>query len=457
MRAHDLTLDSLSADDACPTRGSRHIPAAPVAEAVVPLTRAELRRRAQAAAALAAPHVDTERLEDAAPAAFSGNSDAPAPATPVEPAAPFEPSVPTSLAESLAHEGAAILAAALPRRRRSRVANAQPDAADTPAPATETTPASEVPEAFAAPASDDECIADEFAYAARLFSFTAQTPVVRPEPSEPQAESAAVPLVTTDVVRVVSRRRRTRGVSIQRVAAGSFSIAAMAVAGLLAVGVTTPASVVAAASASTADITAAAPTEKTRDIQAFVSSSKDKAAALDRPADYDVASMADLAADSGVTMFAGTWVNNPTALIQWPFPVGVPVSAAYGSNTYLSQFSSPHRGVDLTPGAGADVHAVAAGTVSIATEAGADYGVTVVIDHVIDGQLVKTRYAHMQHGSLAVQPGDVVTAGQLLGKVGETGKATGPHLHLEVLLGGSVYTDPIAWLEEYTSGTHTVG
>ena len=39
-----------------------------------------------------------------------------------------------------------------------------------------------------------------------------------------------------------------------------------------------------------------------------------------------------------------------------------------------------------------------------------------------------------------------------MGQVGSTGKATGPHLHLEVLLGGTTHTDPIAWLEAHTDG-----
>jgi len=171
--------------------------------------------------------------------------------------------------------------------------------------------------------------------------------------------------------------------------------------------------------------------------------------------------MSEIAADSGVSIFAGagqgTWVNNPSAPIQWPFPVGVPVSAAYGSSSYLAEFSSAHSGVDLTPGAGAEIHAVAAGTVRIATESGGDYGVTVVIDHVVDGQVVSTRYGHMQYGSLQVTQGQRVTAGQIIGKVGQTGKATGPHLHLEVLLGGTTTTDPMPWLYEHTTGTHAVG
>nr|WP_262981992.1 M23 family metallopeptidase [Microbacterium oleivorans] len=162
--------------------------------------------------------------------------------------------------------------------------------------------------------------------------------------------------------------------------------------------------------------------------------------------------MADVAADSGVTKFAGTWVNDATAAVQWPFPVGVPISAQFGSTSYLSKFSRAHHGTDFTPGRGAEIHAVAAGTVRIATEAGGDYGVTVVIDHIIDGQLVSTRYGHMEYGSLRVSPGETVKAGQVIGQVGSTGKSTGPHLHLEVLIGGTTRIDPLPWLKEHTRG-----
>jgi murein DD-endopeptidase MepM/ murein hydrolase activator NlpD len=94
-------------------------------------------------------------------------------------------------------------------------------------------------------------------------------------------------------------------------------------------------------------------------------------------------------AESGVRLFANTWVNDPSSPIQYPFPVGVPISPPSGPSR-TSRSSPPHNGVDLTPGEGAEIHAVAAGTVRIATESGGDYGVTVLIDHIIDGQLVST-------------------------------------------------------------------
>ena len=286
-------------------------------------------------------------------------------------------------------------------------------------------------------------------------------PVQRTAESTATAADEQPAPVSASAFHVAPARPRRGRVVFQRVAAASFSIGVMTIVGLLAVGTTTPAAAVASATSTrTTDLSApakAATSDSDGTIQAFVTSGSKDGTALDRPEGYNVASMSEIAAESGVTIFAGTWVNNPSAPIQWPFPVGVPISAAYGSSSYLAEFSSAHSGVDLTPGEGAEIHAVAAGTVRIATESGGDYGVTVLIDHVIDGQVVSTRYGHMQYGSLTVTQGQKVTAGQIIGKVGQTGKATGPHLHLEVLLAGTTTSDPMPWLYEHTTGAHTVG
>lgn len=447
-----MTFEAPLADAAPPTRRSSRRPVVPApAEEGVPLTRAELRRRAAAAQDAAAREPSQE-----APRTADGQSGA--------------PSVEPTIAETVVADVAAAImaesvgAAPQPSARRRLRQAAQEVFAQVAAPLETASPADVAPAtpgaSFVA-SSAAPCDHDDFDFAAKLFSFTGETPL----PTVTVADAApAAPRAAASIADVAQRRPRRGVVAFQRVAAASFSIGVMSIVGLLAVGTTTPAEALAPSSVTTADLTAAGSTSAKRDsgeIQAFVASDAAQPAALDRPEGYGVASMADLAAESGVTIFAsaaqGTWVNNPSASIQWPFPVGVPISAAYGSSSYLAEFSSAHSGTDLTPGEGAEIHAVAAGTVRIATEAGGDYGVTVVIDHIIDGQLVSTRYGHMQYGSLQVTQGEKVTAGQVIGKVGQTGKATGPHLHLEVLLNGTTTTDPMPWLYEHTTGTHTVG
>ncbi len=442
-----LTFDTPLAE-AVPTRRSSRRASAPAApeETGAPLTRAELRRRAAAQA----QGVET------APTA-----DAPAAAAPE-----------ISVAESVVADVAAAIigetVGAEPdpaARRRLREAAgavfAHVAEHDVEAEVAES-PAAEAHEASTSAFVDSEpCHLDEFEFAARLFSFTGETPVQRTAESTATAADEQPAPVSASAFHVAPARPRRGRVVFQRVAAASFSIGVMTIVGLLAVGTTTPAAAVASATSTrTTDLSApakAATSDSDGTIQAFVTSGSKDGTALDRPEGYNVASMSEIAAESGVTIFAGTWVNNPSAPIQWPFPVGVPISAAYGSSSYLAEFSSAHSGVDLTPGEGAEIHAVAAGTVRVATESGGDYGVTVLIDHVIDGQVVSTRYGHMQYGSLTVTQGQKVTAGQIIGKVGQTGKATGPHLHLEVLLGGTTTTDPMPWLYEHTTGTHTVG
>ncbi|NOT24502.1 MAG: peptidoglycan DD-metalloendopeptidase family protein [Acidobacteria bacterium] len=89
-----------------------------------------------------------------------------------------------------------------------------------------------------------------------------------------------------------------------------------------------------------------------------------------------------------------------------------------------------HSGVDVGMAYGREVRAVAAGRVTFAGERGG-YGNMVSIAHD-DGR--ETRYAHL--ASHSVKVGDIVTPDQVLGRSGSSGRATGPHLHFEVLVNG---------------------
>ena len=99
-----------------------------------------------------------------------------------------------------------------------------------------------------------------------------------------------------------------------------------------------------------------------------------------------------------------------------------------------------HTGVDLHEGFGTEIRATASGRVVSAGSAGG-YGNMVEVDH---GSGVSTRYAHMER--VAVAPGETVARGAVLGYVGATGRATGPHLHYEVRIDGEP-VDPMRFLQ----------
>ena len=100
-----------------------------------------------------------------------------------------------------------------------------------------------------------------------------------------------------------------------------------------------------------------------------------------------------------------------------------------------------HTGIDIGAGAGTNVLAAAAGTVTMASWNGG-YGNCVMIDH---GNGYQTLYAHMS--SITVANGAAVSAGTVVGLVGSTGVSTGPHLHFEIFASGS-RVDP----EQFFSG-----
>ncbi|HUK35211.1 MAG TPA: peptidoglycan DD-metalloendopeptidase family protein [Vicinamibacterales bacterium] len=93
----------------------------------------------------------------------------------------------------------------------------------------------------------------------------------------------------------------------------------------------------------------------------------------------------------------------------------------------LTQAPAFHSGVDIAMAYGTPVQAAASGRVVFSGVNGG-YGNSVVIEQASGRQV---RYAHL--ASPMVQAGDVVSAGQVIGRSGDTGRATGPHLHYEVL------------------------
>lgn len=124
------------------------------------------------------------------------------------------------------------------------------------------------------------------------------------------------------------------------------------------------------------------------------------------------------AMDREATDFAGKAV--------WP-AIG-PISGVFGSQRVLNgKPKSPHRGVDVAAPKGEPVNAMLAGVVTVAEPDMYYTGGTVMIDH---GHGVKSLYAHLSE--VSVEVGQRLNSGDMLGRIGATGRVTGPHLHLSL-------------------------
>lgn len=116
-----------------------------------------------------------------------------------------------------------------------------------------------------------------------------------------------------------------------------------------------------------------------------------------------------------------------------------PISGGRKTSGYGQRWGRLHKGVDWACVVGTTVHASRGGKVVSAGWNGS-YGYSVLIDH---GDGVKTRYAHMS--KLSVSAGQYVEQGETIGKSGNTGRSTGPHLHFEIIINGSP-VDPLKYL-----------
>jgi len=121
-------------------------------------------------------------------------------------------------------------------------------------------------------------------------------------------------------------------------------------------------------------------------------------------------------------------------------PVPQAANSAFGTRSVFNgTMRNPHGGADFNSPAGEAIHAPNAGRIAIARDLYFSGG-TVVIDH---GLGLFSTLAHMS--AIDVREGERVTAGQVVGRVGSTGRVTGPHLHWAVRL-GAARIDPMAVL-----------
>lgn len=110
-------------------------------------------------------------------------------------------------------------------------------------------------------------------------------------------------------------------------------------------------------------------------------------------------------------------------------PVNGSISSRFGSRS--SSRSSMHTGLDISTSLGTGIRPITSGTVVYAGYKGS-YGNLVIIDH---GNGIQSYYAHCSN--IYVSQGQAVDSGTTISAVGSTGNSTGPHLHLEIRIGGS--------------------
>ncbi|WP_239453424.1 MULTISPECIES: peptidoglycan DD-metalloendopeptidase family protein [Microbacterium] len=428
-------------DDAASGASSTVAPsAAPTASPTASTWMAEtfakiLAAEAAAVAATTAPLVETPGPQPVVPRAVEQQDAAPS----VTAEAPAAPS-PTNAREAAATSATPRFAEDRTKREhgeRPRTERVEPLTGPIPAPA-----ASGV---------------DEFEAAARLFAFTGETPIQQVAPAQAADATEPEPEPQPAAHTAPRRSQARRGASFKRAATASFSVGVFGIVGLMAVGMTTPAEAVAAVSGVEAPLSVIAAADASSvvdedEIQAYVAPGDALSDTLQRTENYATTTTAQLASEAGIKNFSNLFHNNTNSNIQWPFSVGVTMSYGFGMRS-----GRMHEGIDFTPGAGAPIQAIADGTVRVASEAGGAYGVHVIIDHIVDGELISSHYAHMQYGSMQVVPGQHVTVGTVIGHTGNTGRSYGAHTHFELLKNGTTAIDPWPWLQEHTDGTHTVG
>lgn len=175
------------------------------------------------------------------------------------------------------------------------------------------------------------------------------------------------------------------------------------------------------------------------------------------------------------TLTPGTPCPNPACVAgseHWwlarPIPEGftIYVERSYAYGATQQGLREPHHGVEFFNRQGTPVLAAAAGTVVVAgNDTETAYGpatrfygnlVVVELDRTQNGQPVFTLYAHLSEVNVTV--GETVNTGDLLGAVGQTGVAIGPHLHFEVRVGKNSYAhtrNPELWFKPLLGARNT--
>ncbi len=145
----------------------------------------------------------------------------------------------------------------------------------------------------------------------------------------------------------------------------------------------------------------------------------------------------DLGSTEEIGSFYESYLKKMIHLVGFT-PMGYPhkgrISSNYGhrENPFTGESIEKHKGLDIKGNYGELIKTTANGNVKFAARRGG-YGNCVIIDH---GNGFETYYGHLS--KITVKKGQKVTAGQIIGKIGSTGRSTGPHLHYEIHRNGKI-------------------
>ncbi len=155
--------------------------------------------------------------------------------------------------------------------------------------------------------------------------------------------------------------------------------------------------------------------------------------------------------DSNTTAANRKLLQKTTVPAEFHYSSPVVAKKGYISSNYgyrrdpINGLHRFHGGIDIAGKTGTQISAIASGFVSFTGRKGG-YGNVVEINH---SDSLKSRYAHLS--SILVKKGQVVRKGDTIGKMGSTGRVTGPHLHLEVWKNGKT-VNPMLYLKDALRG-----
>lgn len=155
-------------------------------------------------------------------------------------------------------------------------------------------------------------------------------------------------------------------------------------------------------------------------------------AELERKRQAEAQAQANGGSTSGGSSASGGGSAPSVSSGTWTRPASGRISSEFGGRN-LSWASSNHRGIDVANGIGTPIVAAGDGVVSRTGTLGT-YGNIVMITHSVNGKIYTTLYAHLSSSSVSV--GQSVAKGQSIGRMGNTGRVSGPHLHFEFHVGG---------------------